>query len=102
MSEQKAQLQINTTNYLRTFKEFIRECQENVPSFSETFITKNWTEQDHAGWTESLYQAQDGILAIEYMQTRIWRFHFNGVIGEGLTLEDAIKNHKVKYDEHIK
>jgi len=91
-------MEINTTHYLRTFKEFQAEIKEH--SFDE-FYFKNWTEQSHAGWTEALYVAQDGCLAIEYMQTRMWRFHFNGVIGEGLTLEDAIKNHKVKYDEHV-
>ena len=93
---------INTTNYLRTFTEFNLECLKVFPNFYEVSIIKNWTMQDHAGWTEALYEAQVDNQVIEYMQTRAWKYHFNGVIGFGASLTDAIKDHKIKYEEHMR
>ena len=92
---------INKTSYMRTFLEFNLECLEVFPRFYEESTIKNWTTQDHAGWTEALYQAQINSQVIEYMQDRTWRYHFNSCIGSGLSLEEAIKDHKVKYDEHL-
>ena len=91
---------INTTNYMLTFPEFNHQLTEVFPE-AKKFNSKNWTTQQHAGWTEALYEAQDFNSAVEYMQKREWRYHFNGVIGEGATLTEAIKNHQIKYDEHL-
>lgn len=93
---------IKTRYCLKTFPEFNSDILEILPSFYSKSNSKNWTTQQHCGWTEALYEAQGDSQAIEYMQTRLWRYHFNGVIGEGVDLTEAIKDHKVKYDEHLR
>ncbi len=90
-------MEINTTYYLRSYPEFLEECERVLKT--DEFQCKNYTAQKHCGWTESLYEVQSGFIAIEYMQNRIWRYHFNGSIGEGLTLDEAVADHKQKYDE---
>lgn len=92
---------INKTSYMRTFPEFNEEIMETLPHFYSKSTSKNWTTQQHCGWTEALYEAQGDNQAIEYMQDRTWRYHFNGVIGQGIGLDEAIKDHEVKYDEHL-
>lgn len=93
MSEQV--LVINTQHYLRSYAEFLEACEEEFQT--PDFQSRNYTEQPHCGWTETLYEAQEGFSAIEYMQTRLWRYHSNGTIGEGFSLAEALADHQEKH-----
>lgn len=90
-------LTINTKHYLKSYDEFVKECEKGFGT--ALFQCKNLTAGKHCGWTESLYEAQCDFTAIVYTQTRVWEYHYNGTIGRGLTLDEAIDNHKVEYDE---
>jgi hypothetical protein len=90
-------LQINTTHYLRSYPEFRRECSRIFGT--DEYQCRNHTAQDHCGGTEALYEAQHQEAGIQYMQTRVWKYHFNGTVGTGLTLDEALSDHERKYDE---
>ncbi len=90
-------MEINTTYYLQTYFEFLKQCEEVFET--DVFQSKNHTDQEHCGWTTKLYEAQDGFHTIEYTQTRLWLYGFNGAVGEGPTLQEAVADHKQKYDE---
>ncbi len=91
-------MQINTTHYLRSFSEFCKELEsENI----NTGCAVNVTAKPHCGWDTNLYECQDGFIAVVYRQDRVWEYHFNGYVGEGLTLQDAIADHKEKYKEYL-
>lgn len=87
---------INTTNYLLSFKEF---CQEIEQSQYNTDLAENFTQKDHIGGSDVLYQCQHGFHAVQYLQTREWRVHFNGSIGNGSTLSEAELDLAVKCRE---
>ncbi len=96
--EYQETLVINTRQYMKTFHEFRTETLRLLSDEKQTSYT-NHTERSHAGWTQNLYEASDRQgRHVEYEQTRLWRFSFNGVSGEGPTLEDAVADHGLRYE----
>jgi hypothetical protein len=86
-------LEFKMLNFL-SFSEFESQVSK---VFKGDFNTVNFTDKSHFGCSDTVYTAEKGFYAIEYTLLRVWKYHFNGTIGEGETLDSAIANHAEQY-----
>jgi len=90
-------MNINLTHDLLTYSQFKAEI---VKVIDLQGISTNYTDKEYCGATLTLYDAQEGVTAVEYLQSREWRYYYNSYVGVGLTLTEAIDDHTVQYKEY--
>lgn len=87
----------------RTFSEFVSDVQDEFPAHKDDIAKRavNNTLKSHGGHSDTLYQVEFAWFAIEYKLNKRYILHFNGVKGEGDTIEKANEDHTKKYNNYI-